>query len=135
LKADASQEFQGKHNHEVTSKTPFILWTTPALPKPITQVLSYKKTNAGVIFTYYSQQHKGKLHVQQFVSEPSTQEDYIVTVLPKNMYQLYTFLLHLRKKESIGICLPSLEDFSFFFCVGVVELGLSANLLTGCKIM
>jgi hypothetical protein len=89
-----------------------------------------------VIFTYYSQQHKGKLHVQQFVSEPSTQEDYIVTVLPKNMYQLsYTFLLHLRKKESIGICLPSLEGFSFFFCVGVVEHGLSANLLTEYRIM
>jgi hypothetical protein len=88
-----------------------------------------------MIFTYYSQQHKGKLHVQQFVSEPSTQEDYIVTVLPKNMYQLYTFLLHLRKKESIGICLPSLEAFSFFFCVGVVEQGLSANLLTEYRIM
>jgi len=33
------------------------------------------------------------------------------------------------KKASIGICFPSLEDFSFFLGVGVVEHGLSASLL------
>lgn len=29
----------------------------------------------------------------------------------------------------MGICFPSLEDFSFFLGVGVVEHGLSASLL------
>lgn len=41
----------------------------------------------------------------------------------------YKFLLHFVKNASIGICFPSLEDFSFFLGVGAVEHGrLSASL-------
>uniref|UniRef100_A0A0A9E5L3 Uncharacterized protein n=1 Tax=Arundo donax TaxID=35708 RepID=A0A0A9E5L3_ARUDO len=39
----------------------------------------------------------------------------------------YKLFLRLAKKASIGICFPSLEDFSLFLGVGVVEQGLSAS--------
>lgn len=55
----------------------------------------------------------------------------IITVLPTKLVVLlsYNFLLHLRKKESMGMCFPSLEDLSFFLGVGMkVEHGRSASL-------